>query len=163
MNVMSLFLVGVFACGESKQPSESTVAPETITQAEQLFEHYEQLRVLFVNDKGEGYAEPINSLVTKCTEYSAIQRCGAITKAAKALQSNGFKDLERSRALFGDLSKAMVGLVSDVPALQSKLSVFSCPMAQDYPNWIQPTSQLENPYMGQRMLKCGKAIEWSDL
>ena len=49
----------------SKHTSESTVAPETITQAEQLFEHYEQLRVLFVNDKGEGYAEPINSLVTK--------------------------------------------------------------------------------------------------
>ena len=58
----------------------------------------------------------------------------------------------------------MVALVSDVPELQSKLNVFSCPMAQDYPNFlIQPTAQLENPYMGQRMLKCGKAIEWADL
>ena len=55
----------------------------------------------------------------------------------------------------------MVGLVSDVPALQSKLSVFSC-------QW-HGLSQLDTADftapkpMGQRMLKCGKTIEWSDL
>lgn len=163
MTLHSLLTIGFLACGESSQNAQKEVSPQTVAQVESLFMHYEQLRILLVNDQTDGYTESLNGLMTKCAEVSAIKQCEEIIKVAKAIQSNGLSDLEKARQSFGDLSKSMVGIASDVPAMKSKLRLFTCPMAQDYPNWIQPTAQLENPYMGQRMLKCGKAIEWSDL
>ena len=164
----AIFMLSVWACGQSDSQTEAQAeskksSQQLIEQSEKLFEHYETLRVLLVNDRSEGYSEPLSALVSSCAQYTEIKRCGEISAAATTLKANDFKDLEAARKEFGDLSKAMVALVSDVPELQSKLNVFSCPMAQDYPNWIQPSTQLENPYMGQRMLKCGKAIEWADL
>jgi threonine/homoserine/homoserine lactone efflux protein len=36
--------------------------------------------------------------------------------------------------------------------------VFECPMAKGYKRWVQPTDELENPYMGQEMLTCGSEV-----
>ena len=160
-----ILMLGLWACGgsEAEPSSQKSTDPKAIEQAEVLFGHYEALRVLLVNDRSEGYTVPLDGLISSCSTLTKISRCDDIAAAAAKLKANDLSDLETARKDFGDLSQSMVALVSDVPELKSKLHVFSCPMAQDYPNWVQPTAQLENPYMGQRMLKCGKAVDWSDL
>lgn len=164
MKIMSLMIL--MACGVNEtepKKSETVLASPAQQQAEDIFQHYEALRVLLVNDKNEGYRVPLEGLISTCADAVAIPRCVEITGAATVLAANDLSDLELARKEFGDLSKAMVGLVVDMPMFKDKMKLFSCPMAQKYPNWIQANDQLENPYMGQRMLKCGKAMDWSDL
>jgi len=42
-----------------------------------------------------------------------------------------------------------------------ELHLFRCPMADDFgfDLWIQPESELANPYMGQWMVECGVPAE----
>jgi Cu(I)/Ag(I) efflux system membrane fusion protein len=80
------------------------------------------------------------------------------TKATR-LKAGGSADDQRRT--FGDLSRAVVSLLSEHSTLARGRYVFQCPMAQGYQKWVQTGERLENPYMGGRMLRCGSSSEWS--
>ena len=79
--------------------------------------------------------------------------------AAKRLEAGGGADDQRRE--FGALSRAVVTLLSEHEALAHGRYVFQCPMAQGYQKWVQTAEELENPYMGGRMLRCGSSSDWS--
>ncbi len=85
-------------------------------------------------------------------------RLGEMATAAASLQAGGSDDDQR-RA-FGEISRAVVSLLSENAALTKGRKVYQCPMAQGYKKWVQKGDQIENPYMGARMLRCGSASEW---
>ncbi|TNF37456.1 MAG: DUF3347 domain-containing protein [Deltaproteobacteria bacterium] len=74
---------------------------------------------------------------------------------AAATAIAGAKDLEAARLAFGDASRALITLVVADPAAAAAVHAFKCPMAKGYQKWIQRVDKLANPYMGQRMPKCG--------
>ncbi len=101
----------------------------------------------------------------------------ALTKAAKVQPSEGHlrhhyepiakaaatfadaKDIGAARLVFGDISKAFIGLVAADKHLGEGLHAFTCPMAKGYKKWVQTTEKLSNPYMGKAMSQCGSKTE----
>ena len=70
-------------------------------------------------------------------------------------------DIEETRLELATLSEAMYALVKAYHPNESELYYQFCPMAKngDGANWLSSTKEIINPYMGQRMLKCGKTQE----
>jgi Cu(I)/Ag(I) efflux system membrane fusion protein len=55
----------------------------------------------------------------------------------------------------------LVALGSADPRLTEGWHIFECPMTRGFGKWFQKSNELANPYMGQKMLKCGNATTWS--
>lgn len=87
------------------------------------------------------------------------------TQAAKLEQ--GLKDVEQSadieeiRVELATVSEAMYALVKAYHPNDSELYYQFCPMAKNNigANWLSSSKEIVNPYMGQRMLKCGNTQE----
>ena len=76
--------------------------------------------------------------------------------AAAAAKAKGIKEM---RGHFGDLSKALIGLLAASKAGAAGLNTYQCPMAAGYGKWLQLKGPMANPYMGKRMLACGHRIK----
>lgn len=70
-------------------------------------------------------------------------------------------DLAAAREAFGEVSRALIALAAADPRLAEGWHVFECPMAEPFPKWMQPSEDLDNPYMGKVMATCGSASDWS--
>lgn len=70
-------------------------------------------------------------------------------------------DIEETRMELATVSEGMYALVKAYHPNESELYYQFCPMAKngDGANWLSNTKEVINPYMGQRMLKCGKTQE----
>jgi len=87
------------------------------------------------------------------------------TQAAKLNQ--GLKgveqsaDIEEIRVELSTVSEAMYALVKAYRPNESELYYQFCPMAKNNigANWLSSSKEIVNPYMGQRMLKCGNTQE----
>jgi hypothetical protein len=69
-------------------------------------------------------------------------------------------DLEKQRIQFGDLSAALITLLSDFPPpLTQEWKVMICPMWKKSPaRWLQTDLEIHNPFLGAAMPSCGKII-----
>jgi Cu(I)/Ag(I) efflux system membrane fusion protein len=87
------------------------------------------------------------------------------TQAAKLEQGlNGVEqsaDIEEIRIELSTISEAMYALVKAYHPNESELYYQFCPMAKNNigANWLSSSKEIVNPYMGQRMLKCGNTQE----
>lgn len=70
-------------------------------------------------------------------------------------------DIEETRIELSTVSDAMYALVKAYHPNDSELYYQFCPMAKNHAgaNWLSSTKEIVNPYMGQRMLKCGNTQE----
>ncbi|MDE0882332.1 MAG: efflux RND transporter periplasmic adaptor subunit [Myxococcota bacterium] len=82
----------------------------------------------------------------------------AAGSAAQAIAQSG--DAESARVPYGELQQALFALAQADPRLQKGWTVFTCPMAPGFQRWFQTSGELENPYMGQKMLRCGSPSAW---
>ena len=83
-----------------------------------------------------------------------------LASAADALAKLPAEDLAALREQFGEVSKELVTIIAQTPALQEGRHVFTCPMAKGYQKWVQREAKMANPYMGKKMLECGSASDW---
>jgi hypothetical protein len=151
---------GGTAAPVSPEPSE----PAPAATAEALFAEYEAIRVQLANDTGEGVAaraaktSSIAAELAGTADDAAKLHWTAAAEAATKLAAVDAGDLAALRLGFGELSRTLVELLESDAALAANYHMFECPMAEGYKRWIQPTAELENPYMGQKMLTCGAAV-----
>jgi Cu(I)/Ag(I) efflux system membrane fusion protein len=70
-------------------------------------------------------------------------------------------DLEETRTELSTVSEAMYALAKAYHPNDAALYYQFCPMAKngEGANWLSSTEEIINPYMGQRMLKCGRTTE----
>ena len=70
-------------------------------------------------------------------------------------------DIEETRMELMPVSESIFALVKAYQSNASELYYQFCPMARngEGANWLSSTKEIINPYMGQRMLKCGKTQE----
>ncbi len=80
------------------------------------------------------------------------------TNASFVAESNSAATM---RTTYAKLSEDLFRLAQADPRLQKGWRVFSCPMVESFPKWFQAPEQIENPYMGQKMLACGSSSDWS--
>lgn len=60
------------------------------------------------------------------------------------------ESLEAAREHFQTLSLLLIERIEEVPGYY----IMSCPMVENG-YWVQTTEEVANPYMGQRMVRCG--------
>ena len=164
------FAVMITGCQEGAEQAERSAEPLRtieITETEQaqvdaMVASYLDLRQLLANDQLDGMSEElaeISQAAQPLTDSGDAQvRTLAKDIAERAAAQPG--DLEKAREMFGTVSTAMIDLVKVVPpsdTVAETLYVAYCPMAKA--SWLQATDQLANPYMGQKMLKCGEVRE----
>jgi hypothetical protein len=131
-----------------------------------LAEDYETVRSALLHDTLEGVGPAARELAAEAGSLAgdvsaarlgvppaaADEATALLPKvAAGARAVAGKKDLTAARAAFGELSATLIRLQELVPG--SDLVVAYCPMAKA--SWLQPDDELGNPYMGQRMARCG--------
>ncbi|MBS1976698.1 MAG: DUF3347 domain-containing protein [Bacteroidetes bacterium] len=83
----------------------------------------------------------------------------AINSALKNIGQSG--DIEEARNEIAPLSEALYALVKAYQPQETELYYQFCPMARngEGANWLSSTKEISNPYMGQRMPKCGRTQE----
>ncbi len=72
-------------------------------------------------------------------------------------------DVDAGRDLFQSVSEKVLPIAALDEGLSSSWHLFECPMESGFNKWVQSGSELENPYMGQAMLKCGNGVDWSEI
>jgi membrane fusion protein, copper/silver efflux system len=135
---------------------------------EEALTAYEQGRALLAGDSLAGMAEAMGFVVNALERASgawpeappAVRvRLAAAKAAAQGLGREA--DAEAARDHFAALSEPLVDLAIADATLRQGWRLFSCPMTRGYDKWLQRPEEIENPYMGQRMLTCGSTAEWS--
>lgn len=139
------------------------------TRYQQMVNHYEAIRLALLGDSVEGvelHAEALKIKAADLRQNLSAEAAGIsaeeLEKGAEALEAietsaarlTQVTDIERTRDQFFDLTKPMAKyrkLTGD----QSTFIAY-CSMAQKA--WMQPDGELGNPYMGQKMPRCGEVV-----
>ncbi len=136
----------------------------------EMYNHYLHLKDALVAakaDEAKGAAQGLLTALDK-TDASALtgeqktffdQHAGMIRQHAGAIA--GGSDLEAQRGQLDMLSTGAYSLLKAFGANDQTLYYQHCPMANNDKggNWISQTSEIKNPYFGDKMLKCGETKE----
>jgi hypothetical protein len=126
---------------------------------------YEDCRALLAGDKTEGVKSCAQEVLSAAKTAQASAPSGAqplltaVEGAARALAEGNAEDIADLRMRFGELSRAVVGLLEVAPDAAEGYHVFECPMTKTYKRWAQPTTELRNPYFGSSMIDCGDEVQ----
>ena len=139
------------------------------TQYTEMSGHYEAIRLALLSDSVDAvmvHATALGEKVSNMRQNITADQAGvaaydleACTAALGDIEASTMKlaespDLEAAREEFFVLTKPMAKyrkLTGDRNTV-----VAYCPMAQKA--WIQPEGDIGNPYMGQKMPKCGEVV-----
>lgn len=152
----------------SASASDKTLDPPTLDALHTAFELYDGVRVALAADDLEGVLDGALHLAGGLRHALAMgsdvpmKVQSMIDEAAYTAESmTEAEDLASARIAFGDVSQLLMQMAADHPRLVEGWHVFGCPMAVGFEKWMQPTAELENPYMGPSMLKCGGTSDWT--
>jgi len=160
MNAL-VIMVLCAACGTPKQENtvEETasveVVSETVKEQDEVVAAYIKVKDALVATDMEATKAAAESL------HQAVMADESLKSLADATMvvAEGV-DIKAQRAAFQNLTAEFISYAktskSDV-----KLYVQFCPMAFDNTgaNWVSTSSEIRNPYFGDRMLKCGRVEE----
>jgi Cu(I)/Ag(I) efflux system membrane fusion protein len=124
------------------------------TPATAVLAAYEKTRALLAADEMTGLAEAARELDASAAKAQYPQLAATAGKLAMAT------DIEAARESFGEVSRELVVILAKDPALAKGQHVYECPMVKGYRKWVQPSEDMENPYMGKKMLACGGESTW---
>lgn len=151
-------------------PAASMVSPTFKQQLGGVIEAYLGVQAALAKDDAAAAA----SSATKAVETLAKVDMGLVTgknhvdwmKHAGVLKSlletlAGANEIEPSRATFAPLSEQVAALLTRFGVPEGTLYKAWCPMAFDGRGawWIQRREEINNPYFGETMLRCGEVKE----
>ena len=128
---------------------------------------YEECRTALAYDRLNSLNDSASRLAESLAQTAAEvptarpevrERIEQAVEASRALASAG--DLEAARAAFARISRQLMALGQMDPALVEGWHAFSCPMVEGFNRWMQPSPELENPFMGRAMPSCGTESDW---
>ena len=133
--------------------------PPAPSSATAVLASYERVRAALAADDMEAAPSAARDLESSArAEATSSKQFAAIADGASRLAAA--PDIKTARAAFGEVSQHLVALLAADKSLATGQNVFECPMVKGYNKWVQPTKNLENPYMGKRMLTCGGESSW---
>ena len=150
------------ACSKSKDQvaSQSSLPAATRASIDRAVAAYEATRDALADDRSDVTAQ--SEALAKAARQGAAgapeplrRPLEDVASAADQLARVPSGDLDAARAAFGELSRALIALLSKDPSLQEGRYVYECPMADGYKKWVQVSEGASNPYMGSKMLQCG--------
>jgi len=100
------------------------------------------------------------SLLPHTAHTSWMKALPELRKSAEIVRNSG--DIEAARKGFALLSEALAGAVETFAGvLRRNVFLLRCPMAFDDrgANWLQDHKDVENPYFGDAMYRCGEVVK----
>ena len=151
-------------------PDYSHVAEPMKTQISQLVSQYLKLKdALVASDAsaakaaatevlGTANAMPVATLTTDEKAYAEEKTAQVISSAEQIAAAS---DVEAQRAQLEPLSESVFSLAKAYDAGSQNLYYQHCPMALNNKGayWLSANEQIQNPYFGDKMLKCGSTEE----
>lgn len=141
------------------------VSDEAVAALRPMLTAYDQAHAALTSDKLDGVAEAGRAIAEAARAGRALVTDQTLAAWLSDLEMKGRMlegtDIEAVRLTYGELSKALVGVVSAVAPLREGRFVFQCPMAKGYQKWTQREPSLRNPYFGSAMLTCGDESGWA--
>jgi membrane fusion protein, copper/silver efflux system len=144
----TLLLVGVsgMAAGEISLPGR-------------LLGQYFLIQKNLASDSIEGVSATVARIAeisrrAAASETHARTHLIALANAAAKLRAS---DLKSARNGFGELSNSLIAFLQATQAKTNPPYQFYCPMVKKY--WLQPATEVRNPYYGSSMLKCGELVQ----
>ena len=153
--------IGIFALGLLSKPifAADDKKPAIQGQVDSIVKSYLVVQKALAADKTDGVSDELGKIHTAAAAL-ADSSDGKLREQAKALAAHSdvkVKDLKGARASFKPLSNDAIALVQIMPqsaSIAPELYDVNCPMVKA--NWLQPSKDVANPYMGSEMLDCGK-------
>jgi Cu(I)/Ag(I) efflux system membrane fusion protein len=145
--------------------SQATLSQPTRAAIDEALGQYETVRAKLAADDMSGLADTAKKMASAATKGAGAAperlrpHLQTMAEQATKLAATG-TDIEQNRVAFGEVSRAVVGLLVAEPSFQTGRFVFHCPMAKGYKKWVQVDAKLENPFMGKKMLECGGKSSW---
>ncbi|QSE98773.1 DUF3347 domain-containing protein [Fulvivirga lutea] len=158
----------LMACGAQKGEEKETTTEATTEVKEEatseeaatdssaeLVQAYMKLKDALVATNGaeaKAAATEMHNVITENDNQGELM--------SAAMKISNTEDVEEQRKAFLDLTAAFIAHVK-ANGSDETLYVQYCPMAFDNNggNWVSLSSEIRNPYFGDKMLKCGKVEE----
>lgn len=125
-----------------------------------IVKHYLAIEKLLVNDKIEGLNEHRKALHHEAHDLIDATGNAKVKELAQKMSKTAHdqpEDLKAARMQFKAFSDALIPLVQIAPPTSGVAPILyqaNCPMAKA--SWLQTDKEVANPYMGQKMLRCGE-------
>jgi membrane fusion protein, copper/silver efflux system len=178
MKILSYLLIllvcGSISCSPKQESSNSSTPDPSIKQQLSSFlTDYFALNQALINDNLDN-AKQAAATFAETTKKLDVSKLSGEQLDLYHLHSSNLKmalgnlgasaDIEAARGELATISEAMYALVKAFHPNESTLYYQYCPMARNNKGatWISEKKELENPYMGQMMLTCGKTQETID-
>jgi hypothetical protein len=176
----------LFSCNSNRKEKEAdeTAGPISVSQLsapfaqsfDQLLQSYFELKDAFVEaDTVKANAAAASLLLnTQNLKIAELQdTSGTIRETAQVFASTisgsaqalvGEQNIDDKRRELSMISDALWNLIRTVRYEDTKLYYQYCPMAFDNAGayWISQSSDVKNPYFGEKMVTCGEAIDSLD-
>lgn len=138
---------------EAAMEAEPTFEDENLNEA---YSHYIRLKDALVASEAETAKAAAKELTSSLEEVKDGKGASAVAENISASPS-----LEEQRKKFSELSDAMAKMVKSAELAEGAVYVEYCPMANggEGAQWLANEKQINNPYFGDRMLRCGKVRE----
>ena len=158
--------------GGAPSPKYSTtekihISDKAKTALKPVFEAYLAYKNQLVADNFEQSVASANTMETALTKVDMqlfkgeahsfwMKHSQHIDEALKRV--NATEGIGELRVVFKDVSDHMIMLLITFGAIEQPLYIEHCPMANDNKgaDWISSEKEIENPYFGEAMLKCGE-------
>lgn len=158
--LLSLFLLPLTSNrAQAEEPS-----PKLSAAFSQMMTRYEAVRAALAADQGAAVPDSARKLAlaawdaSKLASDSAQKQLEAIARAAGRLAATSVKDIHAQRVAFTEVNRPLIALIQATPAFGQGRNLFQCGMFGGYDRWVQSSSTKNNPYMGKRMLQCGRKL-----
>lgn len=146
-------------------PKQLELDEETVGVLRGVLDEYDKVHKALTGDTVDGVALAGVAMAEGAQRARAAVKDQTVAAWLVEVEARGRTlgegDIEKVRLTYGELSKALIGVVSAVAGLREGRVVFECPMAKGYQKWIQREPNLRNPYFGASMLVCGDESRWT--
>ncbi len=165
-----LFLVApaltvALACGADTTSSEPAAASQGAKSApaelgpSALLSAYITVQETLADDSIDRLAELGAQIVASSESLQEKPGIADVMVGAGRIAS---QDIETARVGFEKMSMGLIAYLKANPSERDGLQLIHCTMAFNNKGayWVQSTGDINNPYHGKMMLRCGDAIEW---
>ncbi len=142
------------SAGHEGHVSAQASAPRQVFMqpVQAVFDNYIQVQGALAQDSIEGVGGMAATMAKSIRGDSMKMLSPKVAEQAEALAQA--KDLESARTAFKALSESLIAYVKEQKVPDGTYYEAYCPMAKA--SWLQKSGELENPYMGKQMLRCGR-------
>lgn len=116
---------------------------------------------VLASDRVDGI-DKLGAQVVEASQTRADQ--AGIDEILAAAARIGSPDIATVRLAYRKMSEGVIAWLAQNPEAREGLELVHCPMTftNEGAYWVQRAGQINNPYEGAMMLRCGAKIAWAD-